>query len=131
MNSISLAFIKKTTTHTLKHKHFSNCCLEPVSYAAAEEDSTSGLVIDVFDDLDKVGADVVLLHGCPQSCMQNPVEGLPEIYEDMVQVLLLKYPQHQQDLYHVFIDFKKAFERVWHAALWATMKKYYISTNLI
>ena len=32
--------------------------------------------------------------------------------------------------YHVFIDFKKAFDRVWHAALWATMKKY-ISTNLI
>ena len=41
-----------------------------------------------------------------------------------------KYLQHQQDLYHVFIDFKKAFDRVWHAALWATMKKY-ISTNLI
>ena len=39
--------------------------------------------------------------------------------------------QHQQDLYHVFIDFKKAFDRVWHAALWATMKKYNISTNLI
>ena len=36
-----------------------------------------------------------------------------------------------KDLYHVFIDFKKAFERVWHAALWATMKKYNISTNLI
>ena len=33
-------------------------------------------------------------------------------------------------LYHVFIDFKKAFDRVWHAALCATMKKY-ISTNLI
>ena len=31
----------------------------------------------------------------------------------------------------VFIDFKKAFFRVWHAALWATMKKYNISTNLI
>ena len=41
------------------------------------------------------------------------------------------YLQHQQDLYHVFIDFKKAFDRVWHAALWATMKKYCISTNLI
>ena len=39
--------------------------------------------------------------------------------------------QHQHDLYHVFIDFKKAFDRVWHAALWATMKKYNISTNLI
>ena len=29
---------------------------EPVSYAA---------VIEVFDDSDKVGADIVLLHGCP------------------------------------------------------------------
>ena len=28
-------------------------------------------------------------------------------------------------------DFKKAFDRVWHAALWATMKKYNISANLI
>ena len=36
-----------------------------------------------------------------------------------------------EDLYHVFIDFKKAFDRVWHAALWATMKKYNISANLI
>ena len=41
-----------------------------------------------------------------------------------------KYLQHQQDLYHVFIDFKKAFGRVWHAALWATIK-YNISANLI
>ena len=32
---------------------------------------------------------------------------------------------------HVFIDFKKAFDRVWHAALSATMKKYNSSTNLI
>ena len=46
--------------------------LQPVSYAAVEEDGTSGLVIEVFDDLDKVGADV-LLRGCPQSCMPNPV----------------------------------------------------------
>ena len=56
------------------------CCLE--------EDSTSGLVIEVFDDLDKVCA-VVLLHGCPQSYMPNPVEGLLEVYEDMVEVLLV------------------------------------------
>ena len=34
------------------------CCVE--------EDGTSGLVIDFFDDLDKVGTDVELLHGCPQ-----------------------------------------------------------------
>ncbi|WP_419592639.1 RNA-directed DNA polymerase, partial [Thiolapillus sp.] len=46
------------------------------------------------------------------------------------RILCEKYLQHQQDLYHVFIVFKKAFDRVWRAALWATMKKY-ISTNLI
>ena len=44
-----------------------------------------------------------------------------------LQILCEKYLQHQQDLYNVFIDFK----RVWHAALWTTMKKYNISTNLI
>ena len=48
-----------------------------------------------------------------------------------LRILCEKYLHHQQDLYHVFIDFKKAFVRVWHAALWATMKKYNISTNLI
>ena len=41
--------------------------MEPVSYAAIEEDCTGGLVIEVLDDLDKVdaAADIVLLHGCP------------------------------------------------------------------
>ena len=48
-----------------------------------------------------------------------------------LRILCEKYLQHQQDLYHVFIDLKKAFDRVWHAALWATMKKFNISTNLI
>ena len=43
----------------------------------------------MFDDSDNVGADVVLLHGCPQSCMPNPVEGPLEVYEDMVDVLLV------------------------------------------
>ena len=47
------------------------------------------------------------------------------------KILCEKYLQHQKDLYHVFIDFKKAFHKVWHAALWAAMKKYNISTNLI
>ena len=55
-------------------------CSEPVSYVAVEEDGTSGLVIEVFDDLDQVCADVV---------MPNPVEGLLEVYEDMVEVLLM------------------------------------------
>ena len=48
-----------------------------------------------------------------------------------VRILCEKYLQHHSDLYHFFIDFKKAFDRVWHTALWATMKKYNINANLI
>ena len=61
----------------------SSCCSEPVSYAAIEEKCTGGLFMEVFDDSDEVGADVVLLRGCSQSCMPNSVEGLLEVYEDM------------------------------------------------
>ena len=66
----------------------SNCCSQPVSYAAVE-DGTSGLDMEVFDDLDKVCADVVLLHGRPESCMLNPVEGLLEVNENIVEVFLV------------------------------------------
>ena len=39
--------------------------------------------------------------------------------------------EHQQNLYHVFIDFKKAFDRVWHEALLATIRKYNINASII
>ena len=45
--------------------------------------------MEVFDDLNTLCADVVLLHGCLQSCMPNPVEGLLEVYEDMLEVMLV------------------------------------------
>ena len=48
-----------------------------------------------------------------------------------LRILFEKYLQHQHNLYHVFIHFQKAFDRVWHAALWATMRKYNISANLV
>ena len=69
-----------------RHPCRTQTCLEPVSYAAVEEDRTSGLVIQVFNDSDKVGADNVLLHGCQQSCMPNPVEGLLDVNENTVEV---------------------------------------------
>ena len=47
-----------------------------------------------------------------------------------LRILCEKYLQHQQNLYHVFIDFKKAFDRVWHEALWATMRKYNINASI-
>ena len=48
-----------------------------------------------------------------------------------LRILCEKYLQHQQNLYHAFIDFKKAFDRVWHEALWATMRKYNINASII
>ena len=64
-------------------------CLEPVSCAVDEKDCTSGLAVEVCHDSNKVGADVVILHGCSQSYRQNTVEGLLEFCEDMVEVLLV------------------------------------------
>ena len=41
-----------------------------------------------------------------------------------------KYQEYQQELYHVFVDFIKAFGRVGHAALWETMKRYNTNPNI-
>ena len=54
---------------------FPDVVLPPLPMSALSS-SPFGLVIEVFDDSDKVGADVVLFHGCPQSCMPYPVEGV-------------------------------------------------------
>ena len=48
-----------------------------------------------------------------------------------LRILCERYLQHQQDLYHVFVDFRKAFDRVWHAAFWATMNHYNINAYTI
>ena len=42
-----------------------------------------------------------------------------------------RYLQQQQDLYNVFIDCKRAFDRLWHKALWSTLRLYNINANLI
>ena len=48
-----------------------------------------------------------------------------------LRILGEKYLQHQQNHYHVFTDFKKAFDRLWHEALWAAMRKYNIRASII
>ena len=42
-----------------------------------------------------------------------------------------KHIDQHKHLYHKFIDFKKAFDRVWHEGLWDTMTIYGISKDLI
>ena len=48
-----------------------------------------------------------------------------------LRILCESYLQHQQDLYHLFVDFKTAFNRVWHAALWETINYYNINAYTI
>ena len=53
------------------------------------------------------------------------------ITDHHLRIMCEKYLQHEQNIYHVFIDFKKAFERVYYVALRATIRKYNINANLV
>ena len=64
-----------------------------------------------------------------QACLRAGRSTTEQIFN--LRILCEKYLQHQQSLYHVFVDFKKAFDRVWHAALWATMRLHNINDNPI
>ena len=47
-----------------------------------------------------------------------------------IRVLCENHSQHQQDIYHVFISFKKVFDRVRHNVLWAVINKYNMDQKL-
>ena len=47
------------------------------------------------------------------------------------RVIIEKHIQHQRDLFQNFIDFKMAFDRVWHAALWHVLRSFSIEEGLI
>ena len=63
-----------------------------------------------------------------QACFRAGWRTTEQIFN--LRILCEKYLQHQQKLYHVFIDFKKAFDMVWQEALLATMRKY-INASII
>ena len=48
-----------------------------------------------------------------------------------VRILGKKYCNNQMELYHNFIDFKKAFDRVWREALWSLMRKHNMGTAMV
>ena len=45
--------------------------------------------------------------------------------------MIEKHLEHQRDLFHNFIDFKKAFDRVWQQGLWQVMEDFNITHELI
>ena len=63
--------------------------------------------------------------------LSSDLEGAPLNKFPTLESCVKIISQHQQNLYHVFTDFKTAFDRVWHAAIWATMRKYNINANLV
>lgn len=48
-----------------------------------------------------------------------------------IRVIAEKYQNHHSPVFHNFIDFKKAFDRVWHDALWSVMRKHGFSPTII
>ena len=49
----------------------------------------------------------------------------------VLRLLAEKAIDHSRDIYHTFVDFKKAFDSVWQEALWAIMKFYGFSIQMI
>ena len=47
------------------------------------------------------------------------------------RIIIEKYLQHQRDLFHNFIDFKKAFDRVWHDGLWHVLRGFNVDDGLV
>ncbi|CAH1266623.1 Hypp3444 [Branchiostoma lanceolatum] len=47
------------------------------------------------------------------------------------RLIIEKHLQHQRDLFHNFIEFKKAFDRVWHDALWWVLRGFGVEEGLI
>ena len=47
------------------------------------------------------------------------------------RVIIEKRLQHQHYLFHNFVDFKKAFDRVWPAGLWQNLRSFYLEESLV
>ena len=75
----------------------SDCSSEPVSYVTIKVDCTSGLVVEVFNDLDQVGVDVIKPHSRPKGFMPYSVKRLFKINKGGREevLLMLKVPLAQ------------------------------------
>ena len=47
------------------------------------------------------------------------------------RVIIEKHLQQQRDLFHNFVDFDKAFDRVWHASQWQVLRSFNIDEGLV
>ena len=59
-----------------------------------------------------------------QACFRARWSTVEQIFN--CRILFEKHLQHQRDLFHNFIDFKKAFNWVWHNGLWHVLRGFNI-----
>ena len=67
----------------------SDCGSEPLSYVTIKVVCTSGLVVEVFNDLDQVDIDAIKPHSRPKGFTPHSVKRLFKINKDVVEVLLV------------------------------------------
>ena len=67
----------------------SDCGSEPVSYVTIKVDCTSGLVVEVFNDLDQVSVDAIKPQSRPKGFTPYSVKRLIKINKDVIEVLLM------------------------------------------
>ena len=63
-----------------------------------------------------------------RNCWQKSKQVLEQIFNS--RVIIDKHLQHQRDLFRNFTDFKKAFDRVWHAGMWQVLRIFNIEKGL-
>ena len=87
--------------------------------------------------MDQITSDTITKEGKPQTMSgqqdnkldQPPMQGAAGFgvgrsiveYIFNCKVIIAKHLEHQRNLYHNFIDFKKAFDRVCHHGLWKVL----------
>ena len=67
----------------------SDCGSEPVSYAATKVHCTVGLVVEVFNELDQIGVNVIKPRSRPKGFMPYSVKRLFKTNKDVIEVLLM------------------------------------------
>ena len=48
-----------------------------------------------------------------------------------LRIFCEKYIEHDSKVFLSFVDYRKAFDRVWHDAIWAVLRKYGIDENIM